>query len=142
MAAAQTLTIFDVSRYTLDMDMTTRSRPIPVRPADDSPACCGAVPAPIVQPLSAPQTTTATDRLKALADPTRLRMLELLASQPQPLCVCDITSQFALHQPTISHHLGILRRAGLIDAEKRGVWTFYWATEAGERALSAVRAMM
>lgn len=122
------------------MDTTTRSRPVPVRPAENPDPCCGAE--PVARPLTTAQTTTAADRLKALADPTRLRMLELLASQPRPLCVCDITARFALHQPTISHHLGILRRAGLIDYEKRGVWAFYWATAAGERSLSAVRALI
>ena len=123
------------------MDTMTRSRSIPVRPADDTTEqCCGAE--PVAQPLSAAQMATTADRLKALADPTRLRMVELLASQTQPLCVCDITAQFALHQPTISHHLRILRRAGLIDCEKRGVWAFYWVTEAGERSLSAVRALI
>ena len=128
------------------MDTTTRSRHVPVRPsqnaenAENANACCGAE--PVAQPLSAAQTATAADRLKALADPTRLHMIELLASQPRPLCVCDITAQFVLHQPTISHHLGILRRAGLIDCEKRGVWAFYWVTAAGERSLSAVRALI
>ncbi len=134
------LTTFDESCYTLRMDMTTLSRSVPVPPAHDSPACCGAE--PLTQPITALQTAAAAERLKALADPTRLRMLELLAGQPRPLCVCDITAQFALHQPTISHHLGILRRAGLIDSEKRGVWAFYWVTEAGERSLSAVRALI
>ena len=68
------------------------------------------------------------DTLKALGDPTRLRMLDLLAQQPEPLCVCDITPQFAQNQPTISHHLRILREAGLIETEKRGIWAYYWAT--------------
>ena len=79
------------------------------------------------------------DRLKALADPTRLRMLELLVAQPGELCVCDITSQFEQRQPTISHHLRILRDAGLIRGEKRGVWSYYQATEAGVQSMSALR---
>jgi ArsR family transcriptional regulator len=88
--------------------------------------------------LDATQTTTLTDRLKALADPTRLRMLDLLAQQPQPLCVCDITSQFDLRQPTISHHLRILREAQLIAGERRGVWSYYAATDTGRRCLTLV----
>ena len=83
--------------------------------------------------LDGARTTALAERLKALADPTRLRMLELLAGQPEALCVCDITSQFDLHQPTISHHLRILREAGLIQGEKRGVWSYYWLTEEGTR---------
>lgn len=78
-------------------------------------------------------------RLKALADPTRLRMLDLLAQQAEPLCVCDITPQFTQNQPTVSHHLKLLREAGLVDCEKRGIWAFYWATEAGKTSLAAVR---
>src|SRR5689334_17518848 len=62
------------------------------------------------------------DRLKTLADPTRLRMLDLLATHGESVCVCDMTGQFSLHQPTISHHLRLLREAGLVDCEKRGVW--------------------
>ncbi|HEX9038666.1 MAG TPA: metalloregulator ArsR/SmtB family transcription factor [Ktedonobacterales bacterium] len=81
------------------------------------------------------------ERLKALADPTRLRMLDLLAAQPQPLCVCDITSQFEQRQPTISHHLRILREARLVDCEKRGVWAHYWATDLGQRSLAAARTL-
>lgn len=118
------------------MDTTIRSQSANTHPSEGQQACCGAE--PVARPLTSAQTAAAADRLKALADPTRLRMLELLASQPRPLCVCDITAQFALHQPTISHHLGILRRTGLIDCEKRGVWAFYWVTAVGERSLSAV----
>lgn len=91
--------------------------------------------------LAADQAVQLADRLKALADPTRLRMLDLLAQQTAPLCVCDITAPFDQHQPTISHHLRILRDAGLVDCEKRGVWAYYWATEAGRSSLTVVRAM-
>lgn len=80
-------------------------------------------------------------RLKALADPTRLRMLDLLVAQQVPLCVCEITTQFAQQQPTISHHLRILREAGLIAGEKRGVWSYYWATETGRRSMSVVKTL-
>lgn len=92
--------------------------------------------------LDAAQTTALAVRLKALADPTRLRMLDLLAQQPQPLCVCNITSQFELHQPTISHHLRILREAQLINGERRGVWSYYAATDAGKRCLALVRGLL
>lgn len=100
--------------------------------------CCGGATPPSLDTTSA---TTLADRLRALADPTRLRMLDLLVVQPQELCVCDITSQFDLHQPTISHHLRILREAGLVASEKRGVWSFWWATEEGKRSLSLARTL-
>jgi ArsR family transcriptional regulator len=88
--------------------------------------------------LSATRSEALATRLKALADPTRLRMLDLLAQQTDPLCVCDMTEQFDQHQPTISHHLKLLREAGLIDCEKRGIWAFYWATDEGRRSLASV----
>jgi ArsR family transcriptional regulator len=63
--------------------------------------------------------------LAALADPTRLQIVQLLAWQDEPLCVCDIVAQFALGQPTISHHLKVLREARLVTWEKRGLWVYY-----------------
>jgi ArsR family transcriptional regulator len=64
-------------------------------------------------------------RLKALADPTRIQMLNLLAGCADPICVCEITPRFAISQPTISHHLKILRDAGFIMAERRGTFMYY-----------------
>ncbi|MBA3823610.1 MAG: helix-turn-helix transcriptional regulator [Ktedonobacterales bacterium] len=81
------------------------------------------------------------DQLRALADPTRLRMLDLLIRQGNAVCVCDITAQFDQRQPTISHHLRLLREAGLVDCEKRGVWAYYWVTEKGRQQLAAVSAL-
>lgn len=63
--------------------------------------------------------------LAALADPTRLQIVQLLARQDEPLCVCDIVSQFTLGQPTISHHLKVLREARLVTWDKRGLWVYY-----------------
>jgi ArsR family transcriptional regulator len=63
--------------------------------------------------------------LSALADPTRLGIVTMLSGLDEPLCVCDITSQFQLGQPTISHHLRILREANLVTTEKRGLWVYY-----------------
>jgi ArsR family transcriptional regulator len=64
-------------------------------------------------------------RLKALGDPTRLRILRLLLRCPEPVCVCEISSGHDLGQPTISHHLKILREAGFIRAQRRGTWIYY-----------------
>ena len=64
---------------------------------------------------------------KALADETRLEILGLLAARTDPLCACEIESHFDLAQPTVSHHLRILREAGLVSSEKRGVWAYYTA---------------
>lgn len=107
----------------------------------DHAACC----APSGLPLPAESAAGASlaqlsERLKALADSTRLRMLTLLSDQAAPLCVCEINTYFAQRQPTISHHLRLLRQAGLIAGEKRGTWSYYWITAEGKRLLSAVLA--
>ena len=108
--------------------------------AEDATGCCEAT--PVAPPrLGATRTAHLAGRLKALADPTRLGLLDLLARQPQPLCVCDLTPQFAQHQPTISHHLRLLRQAGLIAVTKRGVWSYYAATDEGKRCLSLVETL-
>jgi ArsR family transcriptional regulator len=85
--------------------------------------CCG----PVVSPLGEAQAAAYAAVLKALADPHRLRMLALIAAQPAeaPLCACDVESAFDLSQPTISHHLKVLREAGLIGVAKRGLWHYY-----------------
>ncbi len=78
---------------------------------------------------------------KALGDPTRLKILELLkargkscceliARDERGLCACDIEASVGLSQAAVSHHMGLLRRAGLVDAEKRGRWIFYRRNEA------------
>ena len=78
---------------------------------------------------------------KALGDPVRLRMLSLIAShEGGECCVCDISPAFALSQPTISHHLKILREAGLLDCERRGTWVYYWVIPSALEQLSAVLA--
>jgi ArsR family transcriptional regulator len=60
----------------------------------------------------------------ALSDPTRVSIVNRLASGEE-CCVCDLTAAFALSQPTVSHHLRILRHAGLVEAERRGTWAYY-----------------
>ncbi len=82
--------------------------------------CC-AVELP-VDPAAARKTA---DLLKALADPTRLAMVWCLWQARAPVCVCDFTACFDLSQPTISHHMARLRAAGLVAAEKRGIWVYY-----------------
>ena len=63
---------------------------------------------------------------KALGDPVRLRLVSLIgARQGGEACVCDLTGAFDLTQPTISHHLKVLREAGIIDSERRGTWVYY-----------------
>lgn len=76
-------------------------------------------------PADAEQVARQVKLLSALADPTRLQIVSMLAGVDEPLCVCDITTRFDLGQPTISHHLKVLRDAQLVDWEKRGLWVYY-----------------
>ena len=76
---------------------------------------------------------------KALGDPVRLRLLSMIASHDGgEACVCDLTPAFELSQPTISHHLKVLREAGLLECERRGTWVFYWVVPAALAQLAAV----
>lgn len=76
---------------------------------------------------------------KAMGDPVRLRLLSLIASHPGgQACVCDISETFDVSQPTISHHLKLLRLAGLLDCERRGTWVYYWVIPPALQQLSAV----
>ena len=74
---------------------------------------------------------------KALGDPVRLRLLSLIAARAGgEVCVCDLTDAFQVKGPTISHHLKVLREAGLIDCERRGTWVYYWIVPSGLAPLS------
>ena len=68
---------------------------------------------------------------KAVGHPVRLQILELLALRSDPVCACNIESRFSLSQPTISHHLRVLRKAGLVTGERRGTWIYYSVSEEG-----------
>ena len=77
--------------------------------------------------------------LKALADPHRLTMLATLAAAEDEVCVCDFTDAMPLNQPTVSHHLRILREAGLVTCERRGTWVYYQlAPNAARRARAGI----
>jgi ArsR family transcriptional regulator len=67
----------------------------------------------------------AVDLLRLLADPARLQMMASLQDADQPVCVCDFTAALGLSQPTISHHMGKLRNAGLVKVTRLGIWSFY-----------------
>ena len=115
------------------MNTSTLTRLLPLR--QRSVACCTEVREPR---MTKPETSRLADRLKALGDPTRLGIMDLLVQQEEPLCVCDITPRFSRNQPTISHHLRLLREAGLIETEKQGIWSYYCVTDLGRRCLAAV----
>jgi ArsR family transcriptional regulator len=87
-------------------------------------ACC----APLTdEALTAEQAAPLAAMFKAIGDPVRLRLLSMIAScSGGEVCVCDLSEAFDVTGPTISHHLRVLREAGLIDCERRGTWVYYW----------------
>ncbi len=88
----------------------------------------------IVNGASAGQLAAA---FKAVGHPVRLQILELLARRSDPVCACDIESRFSLSQPTISHHLRVLRKAGLVASERRGTWIYYSVSGEGIGPISS-----
>ena len=91
--------------------------------------CCG----PGTEPLAAHESEALAARFKALADPTRVAIVNRLAAAE--CCVCDLNAAFDLSQPTISHHLKVLRDAGLVESSRRGTWAYYRLVPDAVRAL-------
>jgi ArsR family transcriptional regulator, arsenate/arsenite/antimonite-responsive transcriptional repressor len=98
--------------------------------------CC----APLLhEPITASQAADLARIIKALADPTRLRLVSMVAAhEGGEACVCDLTAPLGLTQPTVSHHLKILVDAGIFTRDKRGVWAYYALVPGALDALSAV----
>jgi ArsR family transcriptional regulator len=89
----------------------------------DTAVCCSPL---IRDPIGSEQAAELSRVFKALADPVRLRLLSLIGAHVgNEACVCELVDAFELSQPTISHHLKVLREAGLISAERRGTWVYY-----------------
>ena len=86
---------------------------------------------PCCEPLVHPTVSTGeADRLaskaKALADPIRVQLVDVLRRHAGNVCVCELTPLFDVAQPTVSHHLKVLRDAGLVGVERRGLWAYYY----------------
>lgn len=91
------------------------------------------------QPLSQDEAVELAGVFKAVADPVRSRLLSLIAAHSGgEACVCDLTGAFALSGPTISHHLKVLREAGLISGERRATWVYYRVRPETMRQLASV----
>src|SRR5579859_846756 len=119
------------------MNMT---QAVPVLPSADpgtQPRGAGTfIPRPSFEPsLGEDDAKRQARLLKALADPHRMRILSLLSQYGGEVCVFEIVAAFRLEQPTISHHLRILRDAGLVDCNKHGLWAYYYVCQ--EALLSA-----
>jgi ArsR family transcriptional regulator len=101
-----------------------------------SDRCC---PPLTTEALSEKSAAQLARGFKALGDPVRLRLLSLIASRAGgEVCVCELTDAFTQTGPTISHHLKVLREAGLIDCQRRGTWVYYWVVPSKLADLSRV----
>jgi len=98
-------------------------------------ACCRPLAAPL---LSDDEIETTARLFKTLGDPTRVRIVHLLATSETPVCVCELIEPLGLTQPTVSHHLKKLTDAGLIVREQRGVWAHYTLDEDALSRLGAL----
>lgn len=105
-------------------------------PIAQTEPCCS----PLVrEPLTEDWAGDLARMFKALGDPVRLRLLSMVAShEGGEACVCDLSAGFQLTQPTISHHLKVLRETGLLKCERRGTWVYYWVVPSALAQLSAV----
>ena len=97
------------------------ARPKSKRPAGEP--CCE----PVVYPdVDRAQAIRVADVAKALGDPVRVQLIDVLRKHAGKVCVCELVPLFDLSQPTVSHHLKVLRQAGLVGSERRGLWAYYY----------------
>jgi ArsR family transcriptional regulator, arsenate/arsenite/antimonite-responsive transcriptional repressor len=97
--------------------------------------CCAPLAAPVLDQAEA----AATAKLfKALADPARVRIVNVLATADGPVCVCELIEPLGLAQPTVSHHMKKLLDAGLVDREQRGKWAYFSLRRDAVEKLAAV----
>ncbi|WP_237570891.1 ArsR/SmtB family transcription factor [Mycolicibacterium lacusdiani] len=104
----------------------------------EADACC-ATPPLLREPLTELAATEMATKLKALADPVRLRLFSAIASHSGgEACVCDISGGIDVSQPTVSHHLKVLRAAGLLTSERRASWVYYAVVPEALREIAAL----
>jgi len=96
--------------------------------------CCE----PVVYPdVARAQAVRMAEVAKALGDPVRLQLVDVLRKHAGKVCVCELVPLFDISQPTLSHHLGRLRAAGIVDSERRGLWAYYYVKPEALKELSA-----
>jgi ArsR family transcriptional regulator, arsenate/arsenite/antimonite-responsive transcriptional repressor len=122
------------------MSMQTGPRTLDLIPTGESQVVPEACAIPLVRdPVDEVAAAGLVQVFKALADPVRLRLVSLIgAHQGGEVCVCELTTAFDLTQPTISHHLKVLREAGIIGSERRGTWVYYWLVPAALERVAAL----
>ena len=96
--------------------------------------CCAPIAYPDLEPEAAERIGAVA---KALGDPVRLQLVDVLRRHAGEVCVCELVPLFDVSQPTLSHHLKKLREAGIVDAERRGLWAYYYVLPDALKELSA-----
>jgi ArsR family transcriptional regulator len=114
------------------MPATLELSPKTKRPAGE--ACCEAVVFPDVRPAAAERIAAVA---KALGDPVRLQLVDVLRKHAGKVCVCELVPLFDLSQPTVSHHLKVLRDAGIVASERQGLWAYYYVIPDALKEFSA-----
>ena len=101
----------------VDLDLAPKQKRPPGEP------CCEPLAHPEVERGQAHRLATVA---KALGDPIRVQLVDVLRRHAGDVCVCELTPLFDVGQPTVSHHLKVLREAGVVDSERRGLWAYYY----------------
>lgn len=91
----------------------------------DTVSICVTSPDPVELKLTTERAVTLAETFKVLSHPIRLQILDILSRHSGQVCVCEIERHFQIRQPTISHHLKLLREGGFVEAEQRGLWVYY-----------------
>jgi ArsR family transcriptional regulator len=112
----------------IDLELAPKQK----RPAGEP--CCE----PVVYPdVDRDRALRMAEVAKALGDPVRLQLVDVLRKHAGKVCVCELVPLFDISQPTLSHHLKKLREAGIVDSERRGLWAYYYVTPEALKELSA-----
>ncbi len=114
------------------MSVDLKLAPKQKRPAGQP--CCEPVAYPDVQRQQAERMARIA---KALGDPIRLQLVDVLRKHAGKVCVCELTPLFDVGQPTVSHHLKVLREAGIVDSERQGLWAYYYVTPTALKELNS-----
>jgi ArsR family transcriptional regulator, arsenate/arsenite/antimonite-responsive transcriptional repressor len=112
---------------TVDLQLTPKQK----RPAGEP--CCEPVAYPDIERAEAERMASVA---KALGDPVRMQLVDVLRRHAGEVCVCELVPLFDLSQPTVSHHLKILREAGIVGSERRGLWAYYYVIPEAVKELS------
>jgi ArsR family transcriptional regulator len=112
----------------VDLELTPKQK----RPAGEP--CCEPVVYPDVERVEAERMAKVA---KALGDPIRLQLVDVLRKHAGKVCVCELVPLFDLSQPTVSHHLKVLREAGIVGSERVGLWAYYYVNLEALESLSA-----